>query len=195
MRTHERRPMSEIVRLIPGSGALEHSGWHILWKSDMTQWYETLFANFGKTYDKESFTQGTVGEVDFVERELGGRSVQANPGHRLRHGPPRHRACQARLPRDRLRSLRGPASPRPRKSGRGRRCRRVSTSRRDSAALQPGIRRGHHVLRRRVSVDGDRREELRHSHARRRGVASRRQIAPDDAQCPVPAVSLGQGFS
>ena len=38
----------------------------------MTQWYETLFANFGKTYDKECFTQGTLGEVDFVERELGG---------------------------------------------------------------------------------------------------------------------------
>ncbi len=36
----------------------------------MTQWYETLFANFGKSYDKESFTQGTLGEVDFVEREL-----------------------------------------------------------------------------------------------------------------------------
>jgi 2-polyprenyl-3-methyl-5-hydroxy-6-metoxy-1,4-benzoquinol methylase len=39
-------------------------------KSNMTPWYEALFANFGKTYDKESFTQGTVGEVDFVEREL-----------------------------------------------------------------------------------------------------------------------------
>ncbi|NLS93878.1 MAG: methyltransferase domain-containing protein [Planctomycetaceae bacterium] len=38
----------------------------------MTQWYETLFANYGKTYDTEPFTQGTVGEVDFVERELGG---------------------------------------------------------------------------------------------------------------------------
>ncbi|MCE5267876.1 MAG: class I SAM-dependent methyltransferase [Planctomycetaceae bacterium] len=38
----------------------------------MTQWYETLFANFGKSYDKECFTQGTLGEVDFVERELGG---------------------------------------------------------------------------------------------------------------------------
>jgi len=36
----------------------------------MTQWYEALFANYGKSYDKESFTQGTVGEVDFVEREL-----------------------------------------------------------------------------------------------------------------------------
>lgn len=38
----------------------------------MTHWYETLFANFGRTYDQECFTQGTVGEVDFVERELGG---------------------------------------------------------------------------------------------------------------------------
>lgn len=37
----------------------------------MTQWYETLFANFGKSYDKQPFTQGTAGEVDFVERELG----------------------------------------------------------------------------------------------------------------------------
>lgn len=37
----------------------------------MAQWYETLFANYGRTYDKECFTQGTVGEVDFVERELG----------------------------------------------------------------------------------------------------------------------------
>lgn len=36
----------------------------------MTQWYEALFANYGKSYDRESFTQGTVGEVDFVEREL-----------------------------------------------------------------------------------------------------------------------------
>jgi 2-polyprenyl-3-methyl-5-hydroxy-6-metoxy-1,4-benzoquinol methylase len=38
----------------------------------MNHWYETLFVNFGKTYDKQCFTQGTVGEVDFVERELGG---------------------------------------------------------------------------------------------------------------------------
>lgn len=37
----------------------------------MTQWYETLFANFGKSYDQQPFTQGTAGEVDFVERELG----------------------------------------------------------------------------------------------------------------------------
>jgi 2-polyprenyl-3-methyl-5-hydroxy-6-metoxy-1,4-benzoquinol methylase len=37
----------------------------------MTRWYETLFANYAQTYDKEPFTQGTAGEVDFVERELG----------------------------------------------------------------------------------------------------------------------------
>lgn len=37
----------------------------------MAQWYEALFTNYGKTYDKECFTQGTIGEVDFVERELG----------------------------------------------------------------------------------------------------------------------------
>lgn len=36
----------------------------------MKPWYEALFANYGKTYDKECFTQGTLGEVDFVEREL-----------------------------------------------------------------------------------------------------------------------------
>ncbi|MCU0413780.1 MAG: class I SAM-dependent methyltransferase [Ignavibacteriaceae bacterium] len=34
------------------------------------QWYETLFENYGKTYDKESFTQGTIGECDFIEKEL-----------------------------------------------------------------------------------------------------------------------------
>jgi 2-polyprenyl-3-methyl-5-hydroxy-6-metoxy-1,4-benzoquinol methylase len=44
----------------------------VLESTSMTHWYETLFANFGKTYDQECFTQGTVGEVDFVERELGG---------------------------------------------------------------------------------------------------------------------------
>lgn len=38
----------------------------------MAQWYETLFANFASKYDQECFTQGTVGEADFVEQELGG---------------------------------------------------------------------------------------------------------------------------
>lgn len=36
----------------------------------MAQWYETLFANYGNSYDKEPFTQGTTGEVDFVELEI-----------------------------------------------------------------------------------------------------------------------------
>jgi SAM-dependent methyltransferase len=34
------------------------------------QWYETIFENYGRTYDKESFTQGTIGECDFIEQEL-----------------------------------------------------------------------------------------------------------------------------
>jgi 2-polyprenyl-3-methyl-5-hydroxy-6-metoxy-1,4-benzoquinol methylase len=35
------------------------------------QWYEILFENYAQTYDKESFTQGTVQEVDFIEEEIG----------------------------------------------------------------------------------------------------------------------------
>ena len=32
-------------------------------------WYEALFENYGKQYDKECYTQGTLGECDFIERE------------------------------------------------------------------------------------------------------------------------------
>jgi len=35
------------------------------------QWYENLFENYAKKYDKEIFTQGTIGECDFIEQELG----------------------------------------------------------------------------------------------------------------------------
>jgi len=34
------------------------------------QWYESLFQDYGQTYDSESFTQGTIGECDFIETEL-----------------------------------------------------------------------------------------------------------------------------
>ena len=34
------------------------------------QWYEILFENYGQKYDNESFTQGTIGECDFIEQEL-----------------------------------------------------------------------------------------------------------------------------
>jgi len=37
----------------------------------MKQWYETLFENYGRKYDSESFTQGTIGECDFIEKEIG----------------------------------------------------------------------------------------------------------------------------
>ncbi len=34
------------------------------------QWYESLFENYGQKYDAESFTKGTKGECDFIEKEL-----------------------------------------------------------------------------------------------------------------------------
>ncbi len=37
----------------------------------MKQWYETLFENYARTYDKECFVQGTAGECDFIEQEIG----------------------------------------------------------------------------------------------------------------------------
>jgi 2-polyprenyl-3-methyl-5-hydroxy-6-metoxy-1,4-benzoquinol methylase len=36
----------------------------------MTQWYEQLFTNYALKYDQESFTSGTLGECDFLEKEL-----------------------------------------------------------------------------------------------------------------------------
>ena len=36
----------------------------------MKQWYESLFENYGEKYDREVFTRGTLGECDFVEREI-----------------------------------------------------------------------------------------------------------------------------
>jgi 2-polyprenyl-3-methyl-5-hydroxy-6-metoxy-1,4-benzoquinol methylase len=36
------------------------------------KWYETLFANYGEKYDRECYTVGTVGECDFIEREIRG---------------------------------------------------------------------------------------------------------------------------
>ena len=36
----------------------------------MNRWYEELFGNYGKTYDRESFTFGTIGECDFIEKEI-----------------------------------------------------------------------------------------------------------------------------
>ncbi|HAE42180.1 MAG TPA: class I SAM-dependent methyltransferase, partial [Clostridiales bacterium] len=34
------------------------------------QWYEKIFENYAINYDKEVFTQGTIGECDFIEKEL-----------------------------------------------------------------------------------------------------------------------------
>lgn len=39
-------------------------------KANRKQWYEELFENYANNYEKESFTQGTIGECDFIEREI-----------------------------------------------------------------------------------------------------------------------------
>lgn len=36
----------------------------------MKQWYEELFINYVEKYENELFTQGTMGEVDFIEKEI-----------------------------------------------------------------------------------------------------------------------------
>ena len=36
----------------------------------MKHWYEELFENYGIKYDNENFTQGTIGECDFIEKEI-----------------------------------------------------------------------------------------------------------------------------
>lgn len=36
----------------------------------MKQWYEALYENYGKKYDQEIFVQGTLGECDFIEKEI-----------------------------------------------------------------------------------------------------------------------------
>ncbi len=34
------------------------------------QWYETLFENYAEKYDNECFAQGTIGECNFIEKEI-----------------------------------------------------------------------------------------------------------------------------
>jgi 2-polyprenyl-3-methyl-5-hydroxy-6-metoxy-1,4-benzoquinol methylase len=36
----------------------------------MKQWYESLYENYSRKYDKEPFVHGTVGECDFIEQEI-----------------------------------------------------------------------------------------------------------------------------
>jgi SAM-dependent methyltransferase len=33
-------------------------------------WYEELFINFAERYDEQEFVKGTIGEVDFIEKEI-----------------------------------------------------------------------------------------------------------------------------
>jgi 2-polyprenyl-3-methyl-5-hydroxy-6-metoxy-1,4-benzoquinol methylase len=39
-------------------------------KESMKQWYEEFFENYANNYEKEPFTKGTVGECDFIEKEI-----------------------------------------------------------------------------------------------------------------------------
>jgi len=36
----------------------------------MKPWYEKLFENYAEGYEREPFTRGTMGECDFIEKEL-----------------------------------------------------------------------------------------------------------------------------
>jgi len=36
----------------------------------LKQWYEELFKNYANKYDNEVYTQGTIGECDFIEKEI-----------------------------------------------------------------------------------------------------------------------------
>ncbi len=36
----------------------------------MKKWYEALFENYARKYDEEVFVKGTLGECDFIEKEL-----------------------------------------------------------------------------------------------------------------------------
>ena len=38
----------------------------------MSHWYQTLFTNYARTYDNERFTQGTLQEVEFIEKMIAG---------------------------------------------------------------------------------------------------------------------------
>jgi len=44
-------------------------------EKDMKQWYETIYENYGRKYDGECFVQGTIGECDFIEKEIGGNKA------------------------------------------------------------------------------------------------------------------------
>jgi 2-polyprenyl-3-methyl-5-hydroxy-6-metoxy-1,4-benzoquinol methylase len=37
----------------------------------MKYWYEELFQDYANSYEQEPLTNGTIGEVDFIEKEIG----------------------------------------------------------------------------------------------------------------------------
>jgi SAM-dependent methyltransferase len=57
-----RKSIPKFADLIPGN--------HLYTENMKKKWYEELFENYGRKYDEESFTSGTVGECDFIEQEI-----------------------------------------------------------------------------------------------------------------------------
>jgi len=53
-----------------GWGEIENISWKLKDKTKMKQWYEELFENYGLKYDNEVFVTGTIGECDFIEKEI-----------------------------------------------------------------------------------------------------------------------------
>ena len=43
------------------------------------KWYETLFTGHAETYEKETLTQGTLGESDFIESVIVGDRFVPSP--------------------------------------------------------------------------------------------------------------------
>ncbi len=57
---------------MPETAGLKPAGARrLIRRTGKKQWYEALFENYGHKYDAESFTLGTQGECDFLEKELG----------------------------------------------------------------------------------------------------------------------------
>jgi len=43
----------------------------------MKQWYEEPFEDYAGKYDREGYTRGTIGECDFIEKEMGGNKAKS----------------------------------------------------------------------------------------------------------------------
>jgi len=63
----------------------------------MKQWYEELCENYAVKYDNESFTEGTIGECDFIEKEIPALTRQLASSSTCRSGSSRGRNYNKQL--------------------------------------------------------------------------------------------------